>query len=54
MKTYFVHYSYNTTYPSFSSQYAHVFIQAENKEQAIKKARKQAPKNATHFRAYLK
>ena len=54
MNNYFVHYLYNTTHPNFACNYVYLTVQATSQEEAIQKARKQAPKGATMFRAYLR
>lgn len=48
---YFVDYTYNTTGSNFGAQYGFVRVQATSKQDAISKARKQAPHNAKDFRA---
>tara|TARA_B110000240_G_C13047005_1_gene261688 strand:+ start:21 stop:185 length:165 start_codon:yes stop_codon:yes gene_type:complete len=51
MNTYFVDYTYNLTGASFQAKYTFIRIKANSPKEAIAKARKQAPKNSTHFRA---
>ena len=51
MKTYFVDYTYNTTGATFQAKYTFVRVKANSPQEAIAKARKQAPKNSTAFRA---
>jgi len=48
---YFVDYTYNTTGANFGAQYGFMRINATSKQDAISKARKQAPCNAKDFRA---
>ena len=54
MNTYFVDYSFLRTGVNFSQQYAFATVQASSKEEAIRKVRKTAPKNAKGFRATLR
>ena len=51
MNTYFVDYTYNTTGANFQAKYTFVRVQANSPQEAIAKARRQAPKNATAFKA---
>ena len=51
MNTYFVDYSFLRTGVNFSQQYGFATVQANSKEEAIRKVRKTAPKNAKGFRA---
>ena len=51
MNTYFVDYTFLQTGTNFSSQYRYATVQANNPQEAIRKVRKTAPKNAKGFRA---
>ncbi len=51
MNTYFVDYSFLRTGTNFSQQYAFATVQANSPQEAIRKVRKSAPKNAKGFRA---
>jgi hypothetical protein len=54
MNTYFVDYTYLQTGANFSSQYRYTTVQANSPQEAIKKVRKTAPKNAKGFRATMR
>jgi hypothetical protein len=54
MNTYFVDYTYLQTGANFSSQYRYTTVQANSPQEAIKKVRKDAPRNAKGFRATLR
>jgi hypothetical protein len=53
MNRYFVDYRYNTTGAAFQTKYAYTYVTAASRQEAIRKARKQAPNNATRFQAFL-
>jgi len=49
--TYFVDYTYNVTGATFEAKYGFVRIKASSEQEAISKARKQAPRFAKGFNA---
>ena len=54
MNSYFVDYTFLQTGANFSQQYRYATVQANNPQEAIKKVRKSAPKNAKGFKATLR
>ena len=51
MNLYFVDYTYNVTGATFEAKYGFVRIKASSEQDAISKARKQAPRFAKGFSA---
>ena len=51
MNTYFVDYTYNVTGANFQVKFGFTRVKAANPQEAISKARKEAPHNAKGFNA---